>query len=197
MRAHEAGALHADITARGPAWLREPADANALVPLLWSSTAHKNDDGALVIGGVDLRDLARGIYPPLLMDRGLPEALQAAANRSVLPTDVTADVGRFPPELEAAVYFCCLEAIQNAGKHAGEGARITITVEADAAELRFEVADDGAGFNPQVQGLKGHGFVNMADRVGSIGGSLEVEAAPGAGTKVRGRIPLLVEIPSS
>jgi signal transduction histidine kinase len=143
----------------------------------------------------ELRELAHGIYPPLLMDRGLPEALRAAANRSVLPTDVTADVGRFPPELEAAVYFCCLEAIQNAGKHAGEGARITITVEADAAEMRFEVADDGAGFVPQGKAITGHGFVNMADRVGSIGGTLEVESAPGSGTRVKGRIPLVVAIP--
>ena len=68
----------------------------------------------------ELRELAHGIYPPLLMDRGLPEALRAAANRSALATDVDAEVGRFPAEVEAAVYFCCLEALQNAGKHAGE-----------------------------------------------------------------------------
>src|SRR5207244_3855749 len=74
-----------------------------------------------------LRDLAHGIYPPLLMDRGLVEALQAAAGRAVLPTDVVAeDLGRFTPEVEAAVYFCCLEALQNAGKHAGEGASATV-----------------------------------------------------------------------
>src|SRR5205085_9546258 len=61
----------------------------------------------------ELRELAHGIYPPLLMDRGLGEALRAAANRSVLPANVDADVGRFPPDVEAAVYFCCLEALQN------------------------------------------------------------------------------------
>src|SRR5205085_8163939 len=85
----------------------------------------------------ELRELAHGIYPPLLMDRGLPEALRAAANRSVLVADVDADVGRFPPEMEAAVYFCCLEALQNAGKHAGEGARLTIHVEANNDVLQF------------------------------------------------------------
>ncbi len=144
-----------------------------------------------------LRELAHGIYPPLLMDRGLGEALRAAANRAVLVTDVNADVGRYPADVEAAVYFCCLEALQNAGKHAGEGARITITVEECAGtveecagELCFEVADNGAGFDTTRNAVRGHGFVNMADRVGAIGGSLTVDSAAGAGTQVRGRLPL-------
>ena len=101
-----------------------------------------------------------------------------------------ADVGRFPPDTEAAVYFCCLEAMQNAGKHAGEGARITITVDVCDDELCFEVGDDGAGFDPTTSAIRGHGFINMIDRVGAIGGTLEVDAAPGKGTRVRGRIPL-------
>ncbi|HEV7526020.1 MAG TPA: histidine kinase [Acidimicrobiia bacterium] len=141
----------------------------------------------------ELRELAHGIYPPLLMDRGLPEALRAAANRCVLPTDVVADVGRFPPDAEAAVYFCCLEALQNAGKHAGEHARITVTVTADDDTLSFSVVDDGAGFDSKSDAIRGHGFVNMADRLGAIGGKIGVESAPGSGTAIRGAIPLEVD----
>ncbi len=136
----------------------------------------------------ELRELAHGIYPPLLMDRGLPEALRAAANRAVLPTEVNAAVGRYESEVEAAVYFCCLEAMQNAGKHAGEGSRVVVTVGATATQLVFEVADDGAGFDAGRIGLDGHGFVNMADRLGAIGGALEVDSTPGAGTRIGGRI---------
>jgi signal transduction histidine kinase len=141
-----------------------------------------------------LRELAHGIYPPLLMDRGLNEALRAAANRATLSTDVASEVGRYPAEAEAAVYFCCLEAMQNAGKHAGEGARVTITVEECDRELCFAVVDNGAGFDASGTAIKGHGFVNMADRVGAIGGTLLVESAPGKGTQVRGRIPLAVAV---
>ena len=141
----------------------------------------------------ELRELAHGIYPPLLMDRGLREALVAAANRSVLPAEVEADVGRYPPDAEAAVYFCCLEAMQNAGKHAGEGARLKIVVSESEHVLRFDVVDDGAGFVVSDRAAKGHGFVNMADRLGAIGGSLDVASAPGDGTRVSGSIPLAVE----
>ncbi|HEX4493585.1 MAG TPA: histidine kinase [Acidimicrobiia bacterium] len=136
----------------------------------------------------ELRELAHGIYPPLLMDRGLPEALRAAANRAVLPTDVVADVGRYASDVEAAVYFCCLEAMQNAGKYAGEGARLTVSVFATDDELAFEVADDGAGFDATHIARTGHGFVNMADRLGAIGGSVAVDSAPGSGTRIHGRI---------
>ena len=142
----------------------------------------------------ELRELAHGIYPPLLMDRGLPEALRAAANRSVLPVDVDATVGRYPPDVEAAVYFCCLEAMQNAGKHAGETARITITVAATDDALSFAVADNGAGFEAGGAATRGHGFVNMTDRLGAIGGALEIESSPGGGTRVGGRIPLVVHV---
>jgi signal transduction histidine kinase len=140
----------------------------------------------------ELRELAHGIYPPLLMDRGLGEALRAAANRSVLPTDVEAEVGRFPADMEAAVYFCVLEALQNAGKHAGEGARLVVNVHADDHELYFSVKDDGAGFDMTSSGIRGHGFVNMEDRLGAISGTLKVESAPGAGTTISGEIPLTV-----
>lgn len=137
----------------------------------------------------ELRSLAHGIYPPLLMDRGLPEALQAAAGRAVLPTTVDAAVAeRYEQDVEAAVYFCVLEALQNAGKHAGEDATIAVRIGVDDGELRFEVSDDGAGFDLG-QRAGGHGFVNMADRLGAIGGSVEVWSAPGQGTRIAGRIP--------
>lgn len=138
-----------------------------------------------------LRDLAHGIYPPLLVDRGLGEALSAAGGRSALPTMVEATgVGRFTPEIEAAVYFCCLEALQNASKHAGAGARGKIRVWQEEGGLLFEVSDDGAGFDMASRSRLGAGFVNMADRVGAIGGSLTVDSAPGKGTRIGGRIPL-------
>ena len=139
----------------------------------------------------ELRNLAHGIYPPLLMDRGLAEALSAAANRAVLPTEVSAEgVGRYPQAVEAAIYFCCLEALQNAGKHAGEGATITVTVREDEGAVLFEVADTGAGFDMKSGAQRGHGFLNMADRVGAFGGTVRVESAPGQGTTITGRVPL-------
>jgi signal transduction histidine kinase len=139
----------------------------------------------------ELRNLAHGIYPPLLMDRGLAEALSAAAGRAALPTGVEAEgIGRYPQALEAAVYFCCLEALQNAAKHAGPGAQAMITVREDEGALLFDVHDDGAGFDLASGAAQGHGFVNMDDRVGAIGGSIQVESAPGLGTTIRGRIPL-------
>ncbi|MCA1834505.1 MAG: histidine kinase [Actinomycetota bacterium] len=138
----------------------------------------------------ELRNLAHGIYPPLLADRGLGEALTASATRAALPTHVASDgIGRYSPEIEAAVYFCCLEAVQNAGKYAGEGAHVTITLREDAGALVFEVADNGAGFDVGKQGI-GAGFTNMSDRVGATGGSLRVESAPGKGTKVIGLVPI-------
>jgi signal transduction histidine kinase len=139
----------------------------------------------------ELRNLAHGIYPPLLAERGLPEALAAAAGRAALPTSVEAEgVGRYPQPLEAAIYFCVLEALQNAGKHAGEGAEAHITMREDEGALLFEVADDGAGFDMATGAHLGHGFVNMTDRVGAIGGTVSVESTPGGGTTISGRVPL-------
>ncbi len=142
----------------------------------------------------ELRNLAHGIYPPLLMDRGLEAALGAAAGRAALPTAVEADgIGRYPQQVEAAIYFCCLEALQNAGKHAGEGAEATITLREEEGKLFFEVADTGAGFDMGSAAAKGHGFVNMSDRIGAIGGSVRFESTPGAGTKVGGSVPIGAE----
>jgi signal transduction histidine kinase len=137
----------------------------------------------------ELRDLAHGIYPPLLMDSGLKEALRAAANRSPLSVSVDLDgVERFPTEVEAAVYFCCLEALQNAGKHAPE-AHVDLRVGVDEHHLRFEVRDDGPGFD-QATATAGHGYVNMSDRLGAIGGTVEWISSPGAGACVRGEVPI-------
>jgi len=137
----------------------------------------------------ELRDLAHGIYPPLLMDSGLAEALRAAANRSPLAVSVDAEgLDRYPSELEAAVYFCCLEALQNAGKHAPD-ADVEITLREANGEVRFTVADDGPGFDVAAA-TAGHGFVNMSDRVGAIGGTVEWDSQPGAGATISGRIPV-------
>ena len=143
----------------------------------------------------ELRDLAHGIYPPLLMDSGLVEALRAAAGRS--PLDVSfepGEVGRYPTEVEAAVYFCCLEALQNAGKHAPD-AKVTLTVGEQGDRLCFEVADDGPGFDLAAMGL-GHGFTNMRDRLGAIGGDVAWDSSPGHGVTVSGAVPVAVVEPA-
>jgi signal transduction histidine kinase len=138
----------------------------------------------------ELRELAHGIYPPLLRDRGLAEALRTAANRAVLPTEVVSEgIERYPSETEAAVYFCCLEAMQNAGKHAGGDAAITVTITATDTTLDFTVADTGSGFDASVA-VEGHGFVNMRDRLGAVGGTLTVDSDP-TGTRIGGHIPLV------
>lgn len=138
----------------------------------------------------ELRNLAHGIYPPLLADSGLLTALSAAARRSTMPTTVeAASLGRYPAEVEATVYFCCLEALQNACKHAGERATLCLRVQENAGTLAFDAADDGRGFDSGGRGL-GAGFLNMADRLGALGGSLHVESAPGQGTRVTGIIPV-------
>jgi signal transduction histidine kinase len=138
----------------------------------------------------ELRGLAHGIYPPLLRDRGLGEALRNASTRFALPVEIDVDLAERPPaDLEAAVYFCCLEAVNNAAKHAGDGATITVSVSEEASWLTFSVVDDGLGFDvSSVAG--GQGFDNMRDRVGAYGGDLVVESAPGQGACIRGRMPL-------
>ena len=139
----------------------------------------------------ELRDLARGIYPPLLASEGLVAALEAQARKAAVPTSVTADgVGRYPQDLEAAVYFCVLEALQNVAKYAG-ATRAEVRLAASGHDLRFEVTDDGAGFDPQSRGY-GTGLQGMADRLHAHGGSLDVRSAPGAGTTIAGRLPCRV-----
>jgi signal transduction histidine kinase len=135
----------------------------------------------------ELRELAHGIYPPLLRDRGLGEALRTAAARSPLACSVEVGLpGRYPEEVETAAYFCCLEALQNAGKHAGDDAEVTVRVGGDESVLWFEVIDDGIGFDSAA--ATGHGFVNMRDRLGAMGGQLSIDSMPGHGARVSARI---------
>jgi signal transduction histidine kinase len=138
----------------------------------------------------DLRDLARGIYPPLLADEGLEAALAAQARRATLPVEVDVRVpARLAAELEAAVYFSCLECLQNVSKYAG-ASRATVTVASVDGMVAFEVRDDGRGFDPSFTGF-GTGLQGIADRLGALDGTVEVTSAPGEGTTVAGRVPVL------
>jgi len=134
-----------------------------------------------------MRDLARGIYPPLLADKGLPAALEAQARKAAIPVAVSAnDIGRFSPEVESAVYFSCLEALQNVAKYA-EATTATIELFNGSGELRFSVTDDGRGFDPAVTGY-GTGLQGIADRLAAIGGELAITSSPGTGTTVAGTV---------
>ena len=146
----------------------------------------------------DLRDLARGIYPPLLADKGLVAALEAQARKGSIATEVRAEnVARYPQQVEAAVYFCALEALNNVAKYSG-ASRAEVRLAQSNGDLTFEVSDDGAGFDLDRTSY-GTGLRGMADRVEAIGGSLEIRSAPGSGTSVAGRIPahVLPKEPSS
>ena len=137
----------------------------------------------------DLRDLARGIYPPLLADQGLIAALQAQARKAALPVEIDADgVGRFPQDTEAAVYFCTLEALQNITKYAG-ASRATVGLTCSGGSLRFTVTDDGTGFDT-ASTRHGTGLQGMADRLAALGGALDVRSRPGRGTTVTGQLPV-------
>ena len=129
----------------------------------------------------ELRELAHGIYPPLLAGGGLAEALRAAANRAAIPVTVTAEgVGRYSQDIETAMYFCCLEALQNVGKHAA-GATAQVRLWEESGGLLFSVSDNGPGFDA-ARARGGHGFVNMSDRLGAIGGTVRWESRPGHGS---------------
>jgi len=158
---------------------RDPERAKSLMNQL------QEDVGSAI---EELRSLAHGIYPPLLSSAGLGVAMSAACRRAPLPATVEADgVGRHAPEIEAAVYFCCLEAMQNAAKHAGPKATARVRIWEDAGGLLFEVCDDGAGFqtNPDSEGA---GLTNMRDRLGAVGGTLRVQS-DGRGTRIHGVVP--------
>jgi signal transduction histidine kinase len=138
----------------------------------------------------ELRELAHGIYPPLLADAGLPDALRAAAGRCTIPAAVSADgIGRYSQGVETAIYFCCLEALQNAAKHAPE-ATAQVRLWEESGGLLFSVSDNGPGFNAD-KARSGHGFVNMADRLGAIGGTVRWESQPGHGSTISGSIPVI------
>jgi signal transduction histidine kinase len=141
----------------------------------------------------DLRDLARGIYPPLLADKGLGAALEAQARKISVPVEVaTNGIGRYSREVEAAVYFCCLEALNNVSKYA-RAHHVRVDLRGTPEEVMFEVADDGDGFDPTATGY-GTGLQGMADRLEAIGGRLEVTSAPGAGTTITGRVGMAEEL---
>jgi signal transduction histidine kinase len=143
----------------------------------------------------EVRALARGLVPPMLVERGLADALRDVAATSPLIARVqAAELARYAPELESAVYFCCLEALQNAAKHA-DGARfVTVRLWEDDV-LHFEVLDDGAGL-PHGPRQHGAGLTNMRDRIGAVGGRLTIESTHGEGTCVAGTAPLRLLAPS-
>jgi len=141
----------------------------------------------------ELRDFARGIYPPLLADQGLVAALGSQSRRSVVPVAIEGDgIGRFPREVEAAVYFSCLEALQNVSKYA-EASKVTLRLSCGDGRLRFEVEDDGVGFEADRM-TYGTGIQGIADRLSALGGEMRIRSTPGAGTSVVGELPIL-EVP--
>ena len=140
-----------------------------------------------------LRDLARGIYPAVLSDGGLIPALQSQARKSTMPVEVVADqIGRYSQDVEAAVYFCCLEALQNAAKYA-EAERVIVRIGDLGGEIRFAVEDDGVGFDPGAVEA-GSGTTNMQDRLAAIGGGIEVRSRPGMGTTISGWVPVASDV---
>ena len=137
----------------------------------------------------DLRDLARGIYPPLLADQGLGAALAAQARKVSIPVTVDViDEARYPQAIEAAVYFCCLEALNNVSKYA-DASRAIVRIARDDSRLRFEVEDDGRGFDVGST-THGTGLQGMADRLDALGGGFEITSAPGTGTTIVGTVVL-------
>ena len=136
-----------------------------------------------------LAQLSRGIYPPLLAQHGLAWALEAAAETSPVPVDVTAHkIGRYPAHLEAAAYFTCLEAVQNAVKHARASA-IHVVLTGSEVALSLTVSDDGRGFDP-CTATTGAGLANLRDRVESVGGKLHTDSSRGTGTRVHAVLPV-------
>jgi signal transduction histidine kinase len=173
-------ALAVNLRLAGDAIAARPATAPEVIGAL-------GDDVRMAIA--ELRTLAHGIYPPLLADAGLVEALRVAADRSASPvTVVDGGLGRHASEVEAAVYFCCTEALQNAAKHA-PGAAVRVHVDEVDGAVRFTVSDDGPGPGEDPV-VPGHGLSNMTDRVGALGGRLTVRASASGGTVVAGDIPV-------
>ena len=160
---------------------RDPAKATEIASQLQEEATAALDD---------LRDLARGIYPPLLADKGLPAALEAQARKSPVPVAVEAgDLGRFSQDIEAASYFSCLEALQNITKYAA-ASRVEISLTRSNGQLSFAVTDDGVGFDPAVTS-HGSGLQGIADRLDALGGTFEIVSTVGSGTAVNGSVPVV------
>jgi signal transduction histidine kinase len=154
---------------------------------LLAQTEHQAEDALK-----ELRDLAHGIYPPLLADLGLAAALQAQARKAAIPIIIeAAGVGRYPQDTEAAVYFCVLEALQNVAKYAYASAA-TVTLCHDGPLLMFTVVDDGRGFDPATTPI-GSGLQGITDRLAALGGTIDIASAPSHGTQITGRIPAISE----
>jgi signal transduction histidine kinase len=175
----ELASLAASVASALPLVSIDPREARRLIQAA-------SDDGSRALDG--LRDMARGIYPPLLADQGLAAALGAQARRTPLPVEVDSDgVGRYPEDVEAAVYFSVLEGLQNVAKYA-DASRAVIRLAATDGSLRFTVEDDGRGFDPSATGY-GTGLQGMADRLAALNGDVTVASAPGSGTTVTGWVP--------
>jgi signal transduction histidine kinase len=162
---------------------RAPAEAESLLDQLGT-------DANVTLEG--LRDLARGVFPPLLADKGIGPALEAhvrkvGANATVEPAPGFSDE-RFDPNVEAAVYFCCLQALQNVIRHA-DNARAVVTLGRRDGAVTFEVSDEGSGFDIAATD-RGVGLQIVQDRVDALDGDVRIESAPGRGTRVAGKIPL-------
>jgi signal transduction histidine kinase len=149
-----------------------------------------DQQGAATTDAIDtLVDLSSGIYPPALSEKGLTHALGKASARSAIPVRIAAQhVDRYPPALEAAAYFVCLEALQNAAKHSGAEI-IHVTLTGGPGQLKVLVEDDGIGFD-RSSSPDGHGLTGMSDRIEALGGTLTTESAPGSGTRVGVRLPV-------
>ena len=166
--------LAADLAADG-----QPPSSDALMAL------HRSANEAVD----ELRDLAQGLYPARLKELGLVRALHSLARRSPTPIEIDDRTSTLLDEsTQVALYFVCAEAIQNATKHGGDDAKVSVVLADDDDELVVTIVDDGPGFAPE-RHEQSRGLLNMADRVGALGGELVVESAPGRGTAVRARIP--------
>ncbi len=138
----------------------------------------------------ELQSVARGIYPQVLAQHGLAAALRSAVQTAAIPVSITDDgLRRHSSAVELAVYYCCLEALQNAAKHAGPGASASIWLSDADGELRFRVEDDGLGFEP-ARVERGTGLTNLADRLSAVGGGIRIDSTAGHGTCVAGQIPV-------
>jgi len=160
--------------------LARGAEGDRYQPLLIEAS------GLLENAIAEIRSLALGIYPPLLVSGGLAEALPAVAARAPVPVKINLQgLRRYPVSIETALYFCCSEALQNAAKHGGPDTMVTITAHADDRMLTLTISDTGRGFDPATVGT---GLTNMTDRLSAIGGHLAIHTAPGRGSRVTASI---------